>query len=127
MAWTYILRCNDGSFYTGSTNRDLDARVWEHNNDDLSGANFTRRRRPAVLVYAEQFLTIDAAFFREKQVQGWSRRKKLALIEGRGAELPALSTASAERTLRQAQRPGAGLSDPVTGPSGPGRSAGQGA
>ena len=105
MAWTYILRCNDGSFYTGSTNRDLEARVWEHDNDDQSGANFTRRRRPVRLVHAEQFATVDAAFFREKQLQGWSRRKKLALIEGRGAELPALSKASSERTLRQAQRP----------------------
>lgn len=91
MAWTYILRCRDGSFYTGSTNGDLEARVWEHNHDEQWAARFTIKRRPLVLVYAEQFKTIDAAFYREKQLQGWSRAKKIALIEGRGAELPTLS------------------------------------
>ncbi|REJ05556.1 GIY-YIG nuclease family protein [Microbacterium bovistercoris] len=94
MAWTYILRCRDGSFYTGSTNGDLDARVWQHNHDEHWAARFTIKRRPLVLVYAEQFETIDAAFFREKQIQGWSRAKKQALIDGRSAELPALSGAS---------------------------------
>ncbi|NKF32828.1 GIY-YIG nuclease family protein, partial [Pseudomonas sp. BGM005] len=79
MAWTYIVRCNDGSFYTGSTNGDLRSRVWEHNHDEHFAARFTRRRRPVVLVYAEQFSTVDAAFFREKQIQGWSRAKKIAL------------------------------------------------
>ena len=43
MAWTYIVRCNDGSFYTGSTNGDLDSRVWEHNYDEHFAARFTRR------------------------------------------------------------------------------------
>ncbi|MFB8190801.1 GIY-YIG nuclease family protein [Microbacterium sp. NPDC055988] len=105
MAWTYILRCTDDSFYTGSTNGDLEARVWEHNNDDQFAAEFTRRRRPVVLVYAEHFETVDAAFFREKQLQGWSRRKKLALIENRGHDLPALSRSTGVGTLRHAQRP----------------------
>ncbi|MFK4851639.1 GIY-YIG nuclease family protein [Microbacterium sp. ZW T6_19] len=91
MAWTYILECEDGSFYTGSTNRDLEARVWEHNNDPFFAAAFTWKRRPVSLVYAEQFDTVDQAFFREKQIQGWSRAKKTALIELRGADLPALS------------------------------------
>ncbi|WP_017202329.1 GIY-YIG nuclease family protein [Microbacterium algeriense] len=94
MACTYILRCNDGSFYTGSTNGDLEARVWEHNHDDQFAANFTRRRRPDVLVHAEHFETVDAAFFREKQIQGWSRRKKLALTEDRSEDLPDLSKPS---------------------------------
>ncbi|MDQ0725224.1 GIY-YIG nuclease family protein [Microbacterium sp. W4I20] len=91
MAWTYILECIDGSFYTGSTNGDLDARVWEHNKDDLRAANFTRKRRPVTLAYAEHFETVDAAFRREKQIQGWNRRKKDAPIERRGSELPELS------------------------------------
>lgn len=95
MAWTYIVECNDGSFYTGSTNGDLDSRVWEHNHDDQFAANFTRKRRPVALVYAEQFETVDAAFRREKQIQGWSRAKKLALIELRGHELPGLSRSRA--------------------------------
>ena len=91
MAWTYILRCRDGSLYTGSTNGDLEARVWEHNHDDELAANHTRKRRPVVLVYAEQFDTIDAAFAREKQIQGWGRDKKFALIDGRGLDLPGLA------------------------------------
>ncbi|CAH0259850.1 hypothetical protein SRABI76_03459 [Microbacterium oxydans] len=93
MAWTYILRCSDGSFYTGSTNGELDSRVWQHNHDDAFAANFTRKRRPVVLVYVERFDTVDAAFFREKQLQGWSRAKKIALIEERGHDLPELSKA----------------------------------
>lgn len=99
MAWAYILECRDGSFYTGSTGRELEARVWEHNHDDVLGANFTRRRRPVRLAYAEWFETVDLAFAREKQVQGWSRAKKIALIEERGADLPTLSA-------RRAPEPG---------------------
>ena len=91
MPWTYILRCSDGSFYTGSTNGELESRVWQHNHDDDYAARYTRVRRPVVLVYAEKFATVDAAFFREKQVQGWSRAKKIALIEERGDDLPGLS------------------------------------
>ncbi|AVL97367.1 GIY-YIG nuclease family protein [Microbacterium paraoxydans] len=115
MPWTYILECRDGSFYTGSTNGDLEARIWEHNHDDAFAAIHTRHRRPVSLVYAEHFDTVDAAFFREKQIQGWSRRKKMALIENRWEDLPSLSRSySALRQLsdpartdplRQAQRP----------------------
>ncbi|WP_246878311.1 GIY-YIG nuclease family protein [Microbacterium sp. BLY] len=46
MPWTYILECRDGSFYTGSTNGDLEARVWEHNNDDAFGSTTTTTRSP---------------------------------------------------------------------------------
>lgn len=91
MPWTYILRCNDGSYYTGSTNGELESRVWQHNNDPDFAARYTWKRRPVRLVYAEQFDTVDAAFYREKQIHGWSRAKKLALIEARGEDLPALS------------------------------------
>lgn len=96
MPWMYILECADGAFYTGSTNGDVAARVWAHNFDDVHSAAFTRKRRPVRLVYAEDYPTVDAAFAREKQVQGWSRRKKLALIEGRVDELPALSRPGAD-------------------------------
>ncbi|WP_241160429.1 GIY-YIG nuclease family protein [Microbacterium sp. Y-01] len=125
MAWTYILRCNDGSFYTGSTNGDLEARVWEHNHDDQFAANFTRRRRPVVLVHAEHFETVDAAFFREKQIQGWSRRKKLALIEDRSEDLPDLSKpsqgdASTSSATQARVGPGARRRDSATqAPMGP--------
>ncbi len=84
----YILECADGSFYVGST-VNIERRLWQH--DVGEGAEYTRRRRPLELVYVEEFARIDEAFAREKQVQGWSRAKRKALIEFRGEDLPALS------------------------------------
>jgi putative endonuclease len=91
MAYMYIARCRDGSYYTGSTDKDPEIRIWEHNNHEDLAARFTIKRRPIVLVYVETFERKDLAFAREKQVQGWSRAKKEALIEGRGSDLPGLS------------------------------------
>ena len=89
MAWVYILVCSNGAFYTGSTVQPLEARIWQHN--EGLGANFTRRHRPVRLVYFEEFARVDEAFAREKQIQGWNRSKKLALIHGAGTALPALA------------------------------------
>ena len=75
----YILECADGTYYTGST-KDLDKRILEH--QDGKGANHTKKRLPVKLVYSETYSRIDEAFYREKQVQGWSRVKKEALING---------------------------------------------
>jgi len=74
----YILECADGSYYTGST-KDLERRLSEHQNSQ--GANYTKNRLPVKLIYVEEFSRIDDAFYREKQVQGWSHKKKKALIE----------------------------------------------
>lgn len=84
----YILECSDGSYYTGST-KDLERRLWEHQN--MLGANYTKKRLPVKLVYHEEYSRIDEAFNREKQVQGWSRKKKEALIEGKPELLPKLA------------------------------------
>jgi len=84
----YILECCDGSYYTGSTN-NLELRLQQHQNGE--GANHTKKRLPVKLVYFEEFQRIDDAFYREKQVQGWSRRKKEALINGEFGKLPELS------------------------------------
>ena len=84
----YILKCSDGSYYTGST-RELEKRVMGHNSG--LGANYTRKHRPVELVYFEEFQRVDDAFAREKQVQGWSRAKKEALIQGRFDRLTDLS------------------------------------
>jgi putative endonuclease len=81
MAWVYILRCRDGSYYTGST-VDLDRRLWEHNESPDLGAAYTRRRRPVELAWCADLGRVDAAFFVEKQVQGWTRAKKEALMRG---------------------------------------------
>lgn len=75
----YILQCANGLYYVGSTN-NLKLRVREH--QDGLGSNFTRKHLPVKLVYFEEFERIEDAYYREKQVQGWSRKKKEALIYG---------------------------------------------
>ncbi|HCS20845.1 MAG TPA: hypothetical protein DIW47_09855 [Bacteroidetes bacterium] len=84
----YILKCSDGSYYTGST-VDLERRLSEH--EAGMAANYTKKRLPVQLVYFERFANIGEAFRREKQVQGWSRNKKEALINGNFNELIRLS------------------------------------
>ena len=88
MAWVYIVRCSDGSYYVGST-IDLEARVWQHNQG--VGAQYTKRRRPVELVWAAEYYNVADAFIVEKQIQNWSRAKREALIEGRLGDLPVLS------------------------------------
>jgi putative endonuclease len=88
MPYTYILECADESFYTGST-WNLQRRLWQHQNG--LGAKHTAKRLPVKLVYYEVYDRIDTAFYREKQIQGWSRRKKLALIAGDINQLHRLS------------------------------------
>ncbi len=84
----YILRCGDGSYYVGSA-RHINERMQEHFVGQ--GSTYTSKRMPVELVYAEEFERIDEAYAREKQVQGWSRAKREALIEQRYSELPELS------------------------------------
>lgn len=88
--YMYILLCANGSYYTGST-IDLERRLAQHQNGE--GANHTKKFLPITLVYYEEYQRIDNAFYREKQVQGWSRKKKEALIEGNSALLPKLAKA----------------------------------
>lgn len=84
----YVLKCANGMYYTGST-KNLELRLAQHQNGE--GANFTKKHLPVELVYYEEFHRIDEAFYREKQVQGWSRKKKEALINGDYNKLPELS------------------------------------
>jgi len=77
--YIYILKCSDGSFYTGST-KDLEARLYAHQVGKAS--NYTSKRLPVQLVYAEEYDRIDEAFSREHQIKKWSRKKKQALING---------------------------------------------
>lgn len=101
--YTYILHCSDGSYYTGST-KNLALRLEQHQAGE--GANHTRKRLPVKLIYYEEYNRIDEAFYREKQIQGWSRKKKEALIEGKQELLPKLAVAYRDlRTLREPQRP----------------------
>jgi len=86
--YMYILLCDDGSYYTGSTN-NLELRLQQHFAGE--GANHTKKHPPVKLLYYEEFDRIDEAFNREKQVQGWSRKKKEALINREYGKLPELS------------------------------------
>jgi putative endonuclease len=79
MPFMYILLCSDGSYYTGST-WDINRRFEEHQNG--AGAEYTKDRIPVKLVHCEEFDRIEDAYRRERQIHGWSRNKKKALIEG---------------------------------------------
>jgi len=86
--YMYILECADGSYYTGST-VDLDKRLAQHQNGE--GSNHTRKHLPVKLVYFEEHKTISKAFYREKQIHGWRREKKEALIKNSPESLPFLA------------------------------------
>jgi len=86
--YMYILRCSDDTYYTGST-KDLTRRLKEH--QDGNGANYTQKKLPVTLIYYEEYDRIDHAFYREKQIQGWGRKKKEALIRGETYLLPELA------------------------------------
>jgi putative endonuclease len=88
MPYLYILECCDGTFYVGST-WNLELRLAQHQSGQ--GARYTSTRLPVKLVFSQDFDRIEDAFAREKQVQGWSRAKRIALIEGRMGDLPGLS------------------------------------
>ena len=88
MAFTYMLRCSDGTYYVGST-RELALRVYQHQIGE--GAEYTRRRRPIELVWHEEHENIGAAFDREKQIQRWGRAKREALIHQDYGALPGLA------------------------------------
>jgi putative endonuclease len=80
-AHVYMLRCAaDGSYYVGSARLGLDRRVSEHNNGAYGG--YTSKRLPVVLVWSEHFPDITDAIAVERQIKGWSRMKKEALVRG---------------------------------------------
>jgi putative endonuclease len=79
-AFLYILRCADGSYYCGTARNGLEVRVAEHNSGVFGG--YTATRRPVSLVHSQWFERITDAIAAERQVKGWSRAKKEALIRG---------------------------------------------
>ncbi len=76
--YVYFLQCSDGFYYTRVTN-NVDKRVEQHN-EGLDPNCFTFKRRPVILKYYEHFVNIKNAIAYEKQLKGWSRKKKEALI-----------------------------------------------
>lgn len=79
MYYAYILKCNDGTLYAGSTN-DLAKRIHQHNNAK-NGAHYTKIRRPVELVYSEQLETYAEARAREAEIKRMSREEKMILIQ----------------------------------------------
>ena len=92
-AYVYIVRCSDGKYYVGSTRGALERRIAEHNAGTYAG--FTALRRPVELVYSELFDRITDAITAERQLKGWSRAKKEALMRGDLALLPSLASRKA--------------------------------
>ncbi len=88
MAWMYILKCADNSYYVGST-KNLELRLSQHNSG--KGSRYTSGRLPVELVYGEEYDRIADAYWREKQVQNWGRAKREALINGNVELLPPLA------------------------------------
>ena len=97
----YILKCSDGSYYVGSTT-SLEARVEAHKSGQ--GGDYTARRRPLECVFSEEFETLHDAFLVERQVKGWSRAKKEALIRREYDALPDLAANALRRSERHALR-----------------------
>ena len=78
----YILECADGSFYTGSTS-DIKKRLWQHE-QGVDSLSYTYSRRPVKLVWtSEEVKYYDDALRWERQIKGWSRAKKQALMDGK--------------------------------------------
>lgn len=85
MNYTYILKCKDGSLYTGWT-KDLEKRICDHNAG--KGAKYTRARRPVELAYFEAFQTKEEAMKREYAIKQMPRRKKMELLVSGGDKIP---------------------------------------
>ena len=88
-ATVYIVRCSDGSYYAGITRMALETRISQHNLGTFDG--YTKSRRPVELVWSQAFQQLTDAIAAERQLKGWSRAKKEALIAGRFDLLPGLS------------------------------------
>ena len=88
-AYVYMLRCRDGSYYVGSAQTGLEKRLAQHEAGTYDG--YTRLRRPLELVFNQAFETITDALAAERQLKGWRRAKKEALIRGEFHLLPDLS------------------------------------
>lgn len=109
----YILECADGSYYTGST-KNLELRLAQHQAGE--GANHTKKHLPVKLVYFEEYARIDQAFYREKQVQGWNRKKKEALINGMPQKLHDLAECMNETHYKNYSNGGFGSAQPPQSP-----------
>jgi putative endonuclease len=85
-----ILRCSDDSYYVGTTRDSLEKRINEHQAGTYDG--YAVYRRPIKLVFQQGFERVEDAISAERQIKGWRRAKKEALIRGDYLELPLLAS-----------------------------------
>lgn len=102
-AFVYILRCSDGSYYVGSTRDSLETRVAKHNDGFYGG--YTVGRRPVQLIWSQDFDRITDAIAAERQLKGWSRAKKEALIAGNPELLRVLAKRGAKARAPEGRKP----------------------
>jgi predicted GIY-YIG superfamily endonuclease len=95
--YVYVLRCSDGSYYTGHTD-DPDKRMAEHGRGE--GSRYTAKRQPLQLIWIADFQTRAEAFELERRLHGWSRAKKEALMRGDFEAIPGLSLNREAREAR---------------------------
>lgn len=91
--WVYILRCADGSYYTGHTD-NLELRLGQHKTGAVGG--YTSTRLPVELVFSQEHATREEALSSEQQIKGWSRKKKEALMRGDWDEISRLAVCRAK-------------------------------
>jgi putative endonuclease len=97
--WTYMVHCADQTFYVGHSD-NLERRIAEHHSGAVPG--YTQTRLPVKLVWHENFATRIEALEAERQIKGWSRAKKLALIRGDWTRISFLAQSSKKKAgLRQ--------------------------
>jgi putative endonuclease len=87
--FVYIVECKDGSYYTGITN-NIEHRLWQHNTG-IDKDCYTDPRRPVELKYLQHFQQVEEAIKWEKQLKGWSRKKKQALFREDWEEIKRLA------------------------------------
>ena len=88
MFWVYVLRCSDGSYYTGHTD-NLERRMGQYQVGECEG--YIATRRPVELIWSQETATREEALSAERQIKGWSRKKKEAMISGDWAEVSRLA------------------------------------
>jgi predicted GIY-YIG superfamily endonuclease len=86
--WVYVLRCSDRSYYTGHTD-NLERRIAEHRAGE--GGGYTSTRLPVSLVFSQELPTREQALACERQIKGWSRKKKEAMMKADWAEVSRLA------------------------------------
>jgi len=101
-SWIYILECSDGSYYTGCTT-DLVKRIQEHHEGKYEG--YTAGRLPVKLIWKTEFRSLDNAIDAERQIKGWSRKKKEALMNEDFELLHELAQSKEMRKRRKDREP----------------------